>query len=100
MSGGMVSRSGAKPSAGRSAPPTPLRPSTKGSSITFKNWLVSWNLAYYAAVAGSPESWSVKHQPPNMREVPILSVLLTFHPPTLGRDIVLHGLPIVSGVSA
>src|SRR5215831_20864482 len=33
MSGGMVSRAGAKPSAGWSAPPTQLRPSTKGSSI-------------------------------------------------------------------
>src|SRR6516225_7128860 len=56
MSGGMVSRSGAKPSAGWSAPPTPLRPSTKGSSIRFKNWSVSWNPTFCEPVAASPES--------------------------------------------
>src|SRR5262249_6236247 len=37
MSSGKVSRSGAKPSAGPPAPGIPLRPSTKGSSISERN---------------------------------------------------------------
>ena len=40
MSSGTSSRSGAKPSAGPPAPPTPLRPSTNGSSMMPRNWLV------------------------------------------------------------
>ena len=52
-----VSRSGAKPSAGCSPPATPLRPSTKGSSIRLRNWSVSWKPTRCAPVAASPESW-------------------------------------------
>src|SRR5262249_15898489 len=36
----------------------PQRPSTKGSSITSRNWLVSWNPTFCAPVAASPSSWS------------------------------------------
>ena len=52
MLSGSASRSGAKPSAGSSAPPMPLRPSTNGSSISPRNWLVSWNAALLGAGRG------------------------------------------------
>src|SRR6516165_1973375 len=48
-------RSGAKPIA---LPPRawPL-PSTKGSSMMPRNWLVSWNAGCCAPVAASPDKW-------------------------------------------
>jgi len=54
MSSGSSSRSGAKPIA--LPPPIPLLPSTNGSSMMPRNWLVSWNAPCCAPVAGSPES--------------------------------------------
>src|SRR3982074_2193958 len=44
------------PSAGPPAPPTPLLPSTNGSSISARNWSISLNAPCCAPVAGSPES--------------------------------------------
>src|SRR6516164_3977662 len=54
MSSGSSSRSGAKPMA--LPPSNALRPSTKGSSMIPRNWLVSWNAPCCAPVAGLPES--------------------------------------------
>jgi len=54
MSSGSSARAGAKPMA--PPPPTPPRPSTKGSSMTPRNWFVSWNAPCCAPVAASPES--------------------------------------------
>src|SRR5215472_14318438 len=56
MSSGSSSRSGAKPIAPLPPAPNALRPSTKGSSMTPRNWLVSWNATCCAPVAASPES--------------------------------------------
>src|SRR5215831_20503012 len=56
MSSESSSRSGAKPSAGPPAPAMLFLPSTKGSSMTPRNWLVSWNAPCWAPVAASPES--------------------------------------------
>jgi hypothetical protein len=56
MSSGSVSRSGAKPNAGPLVPAVPLLPSTKGSSISDRNWLVIWNPTCCAPVAASPDT--------------------------------------------
>src|SRR5216683_2789487 len=55
-SSGMSERSGAKPIAGPAAPPTPPRPSTNGSSMMPRNWLINWNAPCCAPVAASPGS--------------------------------------------